>query len=484
MHSNHPLRAISVQDAAGMEPDSSAHAAKRARIGPACLFSDATRGPFSSFLDLSSLTPAAPLAHARDEPGASSTSSSSGAGRPRSAWPACSANEPSGGTGRADPDVYGSLGARELRAPPRDVLASLQAAASQDTQEFRKNAASTIEACIGAARGPSTVARYSSVIRALVNQTESKAEAALLPCDSDEKFMFLFASMDKRPWSSVTVARAAVRAWHEERGLEALFDAAWTPRAALLWRGLKKRADLSLSKTKVAMSLADLQDFAKARLAARTPAGLRDAAAASVCFFGVRRCAEMRAFVVTDVSRSETHFELLVRKQKNDPFGQGMRCVLPRLPALGPQCPCDLLQRWLDCRARLWPDCPQGPLFCVTGAKNCRAVSADTMRRALASHFNRSEVGSHSLRKGGAHYWKVDCRAPEELIQAQGGWSSPEVMPAVYAKYSERERADILLRCASVPGSAIASGQPARSAQVLADLPGNGLDPPWLRRLR
>ncbi len=282
--------------------------------------------------------------------------------------------------------------------------------------------------------------------------------------------MLLFSAMDKRPWASVTVARAAIRAWHEERGLESAFDAAWTPRAALFWRGLKKRADTSLSKAKMPVNLDELHKFVAARLAARTPAGLRDAAAASTCFFGFRRCAEMRAFSVPDVAFHDEHCELFVRKQKKDPFGHGVRCFLPRLPVLADKCPCALLKQWLDCRARLWPSCPSGLFFFVTGSLECRAVSADSVRRSLSAFFGRPEVGTHSLRKGGAHYWKVDCKAPAELIQAQGGWSTPEVMQAVYAKYSDKERADILLQCAS-RAAPTASAPPAPANPPAAPAP-------------
>ena len=118
----------------------------------------------------------------------------------------------------------------------------------------------------------------------------------------------------------------------------------------------------------------------------------------------------------------------------------GTRCHVPQIPSLGEACPVKLLQGWLKTRTRMWPECHAGPVFCVTTAKVARHISADTTRKSLAAFFRSSSTGSHSLRKGGAHWWKVHGKVPEQLIQAQGGWSSPDVMRAVYARFDEQER--------------------------------------------
>eukprot|EP00959_Pyramimonas_sp_CCMP1952_P432775 9062969-Pyramimonas_sp.AAC.1 len=85
--------------------------------------------------------------------------------------------------------------------------------------------------------------------------------------------MCLFASLDGKPWGTISTARSAVRAWHEERGLVDPFDSAWTDRAARFWKGLKKRADHTLSRAKVPLSLTQLLQYVRARRGVNSPAG-------------------------------------------------------------------------------------------------------------------------------------------------------------------------------------------------------------------
>ena len=70
----------------------------------------------------------------------------------------------------------------------------------------------------------------------------------------------------------------------------------------------------------------------RVRRGLNSPAGVRDAAAASLCFFGVRRFAEMQALKAEDLAIGNGHAVALIRKQKKDPLGAGMRCVIPQFP--------------------------------------------------------------------------------------------------------------------------------------------------------
>ena len=83
-------------------------------------------------------------------------------------------------------------------------------------------------------------------------------------------------------------------------------------------------------------------------------------------------------------------------------------------------------------------------------------MNCDSFRRNLTQFFQTAAVGTHSLRKGGAHWYKTACSLPEELVQAQGGWSAPETMRAFYARFSDSERCDQLLRAASTASSGMA----------------------------
>ena len=58
-------------------------------------------------------------------------------------------------------------------------------------------------------------------------------------------------------------------------------------------------------------------------------------------------------------------------------------------------------------------------------------------------------VGTHSLRKGGAHWYTHVAGLSEDIVQAQGGWSSLEVLRAVYSKHTEQERKALTLDAVS-----------------------------------
>ena len=48
-------------------------------------------------------------------------------------------------------------------------------------------------------------------------------------------------------------------------------------------------------------------------------------------------------------------------------------------------------------------------------------------------------VASYSLRKGGASWFKFHTRLSDDIVQAQGGWATPDVMHKFYASYSDAE---------------------------------------------
>ena len=158
---------------------------------------------------------------------------------------------------------------------------------------------------------------------------------------------------------------------------------------------------------------------------------------------------------------------------KNDPLGTGMRCHLPSLPKMGAQCPVHLLKSWRNTRAVSWPGASgTDPFFCVTHRRVAHGVSADSMRKSLKSHFGRSNVSTHSCRKGGAHWWKIECGAPEELVQAQGGWCGPDTMRAIYARHTETERRQLMLACASRVDLSLSACAPSASVGALGAPPG------------
>ena len=312
----------------------------------------------------------------------------------------------------------------------------------------RVRLAEVVEACLKDALAPGTRRNYSSSLRSMIGQLEVQVGVHLVPLDSDVKLMLAFASLDRRPWGTIQGHRAALRAWHLERSLLHKFDAAWTDMALHFWRGLKKRADHTRSKAKRPVDQRKLIEFQRCRIETGKPAGARDAAAAAFCFYGVRRASEMFALNRSDIVIRHDHVEVLIRKQKNDPCGVGMRCWIPRLPALGLCCPWWALKVWCAEWDSCWAKLGTGHLFCTTGSEIPKQLSGDSWRKALTSVLAGPGVGSHSLRKGGARWWKFSCGLPDEVVQAQGGWATPECMRAYYSKLSEPERRTYMLQAA------------------------------------
>ena len=366
-----------------------------------------------------------------------------------------------------------SCGGRRLQGP-RPEFVFLTEDCRPDSLEARRHAAANIHACLDAAWEDSTRTRYDAALRGMVSSLESSTQVALLPCDTDDKLMLLFSGLLRRPWGTVSTTKAAVRAWHVERDILCSFEAAWTTRAWHFWRGLKKLADHSLRRAKRPLSLAEVTGVQRCRLAQGSVAGLRDAAMIALAFFGIRRFAELQALLLADVVVEESAVQIRIRKQKNDPFGEGLLIWVPELPPLGPFCPAKLLRAWRQQRAEVHGQAG-GVFFCVTGAVEPRPVSADTFRRMLSRHLKDAQVGSHSLRKGGAQWWKHSASLPEELVQGQGGWSSIDVMRNFYTKFSASARKQRLLEAACAACTAIAAP---------AGLPPNpGELPVWRRPL-
>ena len=153
-------------------------------------------------------------------------------------------------------------------------LSGLPYANTPAQAQARERAADVVKICLQATWEPSTVARYNSVLAGAVAEAEAFMDVALLPCDTDLKLMLLFAQFDGMPWGSISASKCAVRAWHLERGCSDVFEAVWSERALMFWKGLKKRADHSRRRAKRPIYHSELVGFQRARLEAGTVAGI------------------------------------------------------------------------------------------------------------------------------------------------------------------------------------------------------------------
>ena len=248
----------------------------RPKLGPACLHRDDFPPPA-----------------ARGSPGlaAASTLGSALRGAPQSSPRASAGGPVCASASRGVPPEAASgqegldrLGKRRLIGQLVD-LSALEGGASPTEVSSRQKACAAIQRCIQAAWEGSTTARYDYVLRGPVSELESASGVPLLPCSTDMQFMVLFSHFEGSPWNSVVTAKAAVRGWHVQRNLLGAWERAWTERTSLFWRGLKKRCDHTLSAAKRPLSIAELAHFVTASQNRGSPAAVRNAASAAVCFF-------------------------------------------------------------------------------------------------------------------------------------------------------------------------------------------------------
>ena len=312
-------------------------------------------------------------------------------------------------------------------------------------QSLQRNAAT----CFANAWEKSTALRYNSTLRVVVSGVEKDVDAALLPIDNEDKFFAIFSRMLGNSWNSIQTNKAAIRAWHSSHGFPWLFDKSTSEKIRLFWMGLRKSADHSSKNVKAPVSISEVSNFARYRMSSSTPAGLRDATMALIAFFGVRRMGE-----VINTARSEVTFcddcaVVFIRKQKNDAVGKGMKCYIPTLSDLGNVCPVQTLRAWCNLWDKTWsPFFNDGPLFFVLRKAAPEHTTYCAFRQSLQKFFQSPKVGSHSLRKGGATWYRYTAKAPKELVQRQGGWRNEHTMDQCYALMTEHERRQCLIDAA------------------------------------
>jgi integrase len=182
--------------------------------------------------------------------------------------------------------------------------------------------------------------------------------------------------------------------------------------------------------------------FVQTRCKKNTEAGLRDANMANVSFYGVRRAKETIDVMRSHILPEPTHVKIFIPKQKNDPLGKGMHCIIPKIPNLGNYCPASMLDKWTQAWDAKWgrEGKNDGPLFYVTGKTVCKQVSTDSWRKIWKSHTGGdAQVSTHSLRKGGAKWYKFAAKLSDDAIQIQGGWADRNTMLQIYARETAAE---------------------------------------------
>jgi integrase len=323
-----------------------------------------------------------------------------------------------------------------------------------------------IRQCMSASTASSTQGTYESAFRQAIGLFPEDSWQAILPCTSTGHATLIFAALSGKAWSSIRVARAALRQWHLARGfIDAWCQATESHEFAAFWRGLKRGANHVTSPT-IALDLGTLRKLlAKCVEGPDTLAGVRDAAWLAATFFGVRRIGETAKLSFADIEWTEVGYSMKVRFAKNDPDGQGQVVVVPRMPALGASCPVSLLKNWFD-RVGSAQILPERPLFFVTKGKRAGLAATDASIRCRLDRLLVETVpdlaglriSTHSLRKGGASWWRAQG-VSNDVVQAQGGWRTQSTMNQVYLD------ADLAARNAELVAAASAQNlvEPARA---------------------
>ena len=333
--------------------------------------------------------------------------------------------------------------------------------ADQETTEVRTKVMQTLNDCLTKQNAASTICTYEAILNKEVGEAQRQLDMLLLPLDSESKFLalsgFVKLNSPDLKWSRVQALKSALKKYHSRQNESCVFDH-WTPVMQALWTGLSRSAKHSTQgkePIEFPVVMAHLSDTAKDE----NPATLRFRAMAVVGFFGVRRCAEVLAFTISDVSNaSNGDFHLLVKCQKNDQAGIGMHCVIPAVDSLGPNSPARVLGKWLALRpAVARTDGADEPLFCtVAGAAKSigNRVSADSFRKAVYANFP-GNTATHSLRKGGARFYAA-AEAPEQATRDQGGWRTTETMREIYTSLTPSEVKCALHKAANTAGDTYA----------------------------
>jgi hypothetical protein len=312
------------------------------------------------------------------------------------------------------------------------------ASLEQDARLFDLAAAAAKLECDGLAVG--TQKNYANALRNLTD-----VHPGLLPMDSIQKIKIAFTAFAGSHWSKIETLRSAVAAYHRDYGLPMPeFD---SPYLARYWRGLRKSC-INVVKGKEPISKAQFETLVRYWWSKGTPAGFRNAIVACLQFYLMRRVSEvlnMQRSQVTDLGVGKgLVFEIL--RQKNDPFGRGMKVPLPESTKDG--MPLGQMLRYYMSLVPHW--CPlvastRGKYFAAT--QFTRDAWNRAIREALEACFpgiDRTGISSHSFRKGGCtRALQVDM--PQDCMIDVAGWNSAESWMAYGKRPLEERQAFIAL---------------------------------------
>ena len=280
------------------------------------------------------------------------------------------------------------------------------------------------------AYAPATMRSYASDVEAF--ETWCRQENIFpFPADVETVCAFLTAQGLSMAPSTVRRRLYAIRKVHR---LLDLPDPTWHEDINLALRRVRRR---KFSRPKQAKGLT--RDYLDSFLAAQpdNPWGVRNKAMLSLGYDLLTRRSELVALRTKDVVwRHDGTLQVIIRRSKADPFGQGRLAFTSKRSAA-------LLEAWLDTRG---PDID--PLFCpiYQGKPVDRDLSATTVKRLIKCTAKKcglsaedvEDFSGHSMRVGAAQDLLTAGHDTAAIMRA-GGWKTINVL----ARYLEQAEMNV-----------------------------------------
>lgn len=298
--------------------------------------------------------------------------------------------------------------------------------------------AETVEAFLGKARAPATMATYG------VQRTQFLQFCELLGVHGEERFTadvlcrwVMGRSANDYKMSTIELGLYAIADWLPRRGMLADVDVVLALRAAA-------RRPSAVRRQKQPILLSILRQLVPCLPAYWRQA--RDFAFWLLAWYGMFRGAEVVSLTWADVTARDRGLVIFVASSKTDQAGQGqyvfLSCAEDEV-----LCPLRALRRLAEFQPS---DSPlQGPVFPVhqdAAAPVSKRTMLGRLHRALSAEGYPPELfGLHSLRSGGATTASVGG-VPERLIKIQGRWVSDVVRLYMCALPSERWQASAAMQ--------------------------------------
>lgn len=298
--------------------------------------------------------------------------------------------------------------------------------------------ADTVEAFLGKARAPATVATYGVQRRQFLQFCELLGVSGAQCFTSDVICRWIMGrSANDYKLSTIELGLYAIADWLPSRGVLAEADVVHALRAAA-----RRPSAVRRQKQPILMSILR-------QLVPCVPAywrQARDFAFWLLAWYGLFRGAEMVSLTWADITVRDRGLVIYVARSKTDQAGQG-QYVFVSCAEDEALCPLRAIRRLAEFQPR---DCPlQGPMFPVhqdAAAPVSKRTMLGRLHRALAAEGLPSQLfGLHSLRSGGATAASIGG-VPERLIKIQGRWVSDVVRLYTCALPSERWQASAAMQ--------------------------------------